>query len=688
MSQPNPETKPIAKNARGRNVPADAGTKRNGPRIRLQRKKEYDPERDFRRESESIAESWKDRFRIQRHEGDGKTRRETHIDARLVVAVPQRADGGRLREAGLDQTDMREALRKATLGFRRIHVRSWEDLDKFREATDQILQGDGHRIEDASVRESARGLVAMKVLEAGELDVLEAEQRIREGCYFADPFLALGGSALTSVLGPNDEFVPIVHGPFQKQLYLSDMLLAHARCFEAFNHNPIAKRLVELGVQFTLGRGVRPVARHPAVQKVIDDFWKSNDMDARLITWVRDLSWQGELFARFTPDGNGSLKAREIDPSTIWEVVTDPEDIEQVYYLHQQYQTQYQIYGGEAGVPTSRYIVRQIPPGEFDHVKINVSSGEKRGRSDLYPNLNFLKRFKDFYNAVVVRAQEEASHVWDITVEGSEADVDAVAEDQGFAEPPPPGSNWIHNDTMKIEALSLVTDQLGAGSRNIGEQILGILAVGAGYPPEWLSFRGTGATRASALTASEPAVKHVESRQRVIDRLLQRIKERVLGEAKDLPTHQIEQASLRNLISLIRSRKFAKLVEALTRLLTGRGSTYTVPLDTEVEFVFPEVRTENRTEKIRNLSAAEAQGSFSHRRTSELIASELDVTTYDFDEEMAERKEEEEAGIGPPANLGDDLLPEDLIPGGDEEPSPPAGSDQDNQDYRDNAGNP
>jgi hypothetical protein len=643
----------------------------------------YDPEKDFDKESKEVFESRREAFVIPRWADGEKRTVENSLDARLMIAAPSASaeDPGKIREA--------------SLSFQRIAVRSFSELKNLSEATKAVC---AHSVREAASDPTlepwiaaARGLVAMRLMESGRMTLQEGTARLREGGYFADPFLSFETGALSSsdmsLLGPNDEFIPLAGGPGSKQLYLYDMLLAHARAFEAINHNPIAKQIVELTTNFVLGRGVRAKANHPRVQELWDQFWKANRMDERLRTWMRDLSWQGELFVRCFPGGPGGMVVRELDSSSIWEVVTNPEDIEEVYYYHQQFSSAFQT-NTRTGIDSSRYVVRQIPAAEMEHLRVNISSGEKRGRSDLYSLLTWLKRVKDYYNAVVVRAQEEASHCREIILDGSDADVQAAASDPQFNQPPPPGSNWIHNRAVEVKPSSLMHGDLGSGSRDIGGQILGVIAVGASMPPPWLSFTGTEATRANTLTAAEPATQHFGSRQRLCEIILQRMKDRVLPEWKRLrllPDTEVEKVTVRALIRLVRDQKFGELVTVLGQVLTGGGLARKVPLDTGIEFIFPEVKTSNRTEKIKDIQTAEAGRHFSHERSSNMIAAELEVTTYDFQEEMAAIQEEVAAGIGPPQlGLEDDLVGDHTETPG--EPAPQAGSDANARGYRDRMG--
>ena len=78
------------------------------------------------------------------------------------------------------------------------------------------------------------------------------------------------------------------------------------------------------------------------------------------------------------PVGKGLIpRVRLIDPSTVWEILTPPEDINQPIAYQQVFPTQYQIYTGidKGGVvPSSKFIMQQIPAEEVLHFKINCVS--------------------------------------------------------------------------------------------------------------------------------------------------------------------------------------------------------------------------------------------------------------------------------------------------------------------------
>jgi hypothetical protein len=116
---------------------------------------------------------------------------------------------------------------------------------------------------------------------------------------------------------------------FQKDPIPSTYLELHNACYEAYNANPIAFAIIEITTSFVLGKGVTISASDPTVQRVLMDFWRDpdNHMDTRVYALCTELSLYGEQFVRFYVNVmNGSVKIRQIDPSIIDQIETDPDD--------------------------------------------------------------------------------------------------------------------------------------------------------------------------------------------------------------------------------------------------------------------------------------------------------------------------------------------------------------------------
>lgn len=622
----------------------------------------------------------------------------------------------------------------------------------------------------------------------------------------------------TQLIDGND-FVPFLNGPFYKQLYQYDYLKMHARAFELVNHHALAAGACKIMTRFVVGRGISFSIKDERARDLWDDFWERNDMRAKVRQMARDLMWQGELMLRYYEREPGKLTMRILDPSTCWEVVTDPEDFEHcldgstrialldgteptveelaargisetapawtyswdkaarkiapgkitkcwqqpnpkrcieveldsgekvvmsydhpvlmrdgeycwaerlqpgdslmplealnnhkvvavrdvgarvvydmqverhhnfalaagifthnTYYYHFQWpclrgdvriacldgtnptiaelaerherdgqsvwvysydeatkrivpgeaskiwrtgtkrcveveldsgekvvcsydhpflkrdgqyveaeklqpgaslmplyrrqgyeeaakapnnhkvvavrqagehvvydmqverhhnfalasgvfthNTPYQIWTN-GNIPVSKYIIQEVPPSFVQHVKINVSAQEKRGRSDLLAAMPHMKRFDDFYNGAVMKAVLEANLVYKIKVHGDFADLDQMSQDTQFTILPPPGGTWLENDAVDMTPMSAVMTA-GRGSQGIGQQIASIVATSLNLPTEYFNIEGGASSRATALVRTDPAVKAVEDRQQILTETLENTYDRVM----------------------------------------------------------------------------------------------------------------------------------------------------------------
>lgn len=428
-----------------------------------------------------------------------------------------------------------------------------------------------------------------------------------------------------SMAGRDVDFIPIMSGPYNKQLYWTDYLDMHSKCFEAWNHNPIAKRICKVITQFVLGKGVRAsvvsseyftdetvtqkdakgqdeefdrvIDYREETQEILDEHWAKNNMILRSKMILRDLIIFGEQFPRYFRAPWG-LKVRQIDPSTVWEVVTDPDDAENEFYIHQQYPTRYQWYV-QLPIPTIKYIIRQVPALNYYHMKINTVAGEVRGRSELFAILGWLKRLKEFATDRVIRNKMANLFVLDVAVEGGPAEVAAIQVQ--FATPPTPGSFFIHN---KAAVLSGIEAKIGAGDVVADWEMLTIvLAVGAGVSQEYLGLPRTG-TKAGALVGTEPDIKTFEDYQEIMEQFFLQDAERVIQRAIEL-----------------------------RRLPEG--------IKVRIEITYPAIAEENRSEKMKDIAFAESMSWITHRRSSEMAAKELRITAYDYDDEQESIVEED-----------------------------------------------
>jgi hypothetical protein len=526
------------------------------------------------------------------------------------------------------------------------------------------------------------------------------------------------------------EYLPLGWGPYYKQLYQHQFLRMHVQAFEAYNHNPIAKRLVNGMADFVLGRGIDHQCTDIDVGEVWNEFVERTGLYERLWNIYKDGLWSGEtMFELYadTPE-KGRLDFRMIDPSTIREIATDPDDMQNIFYYHQEYQEVMQQYLSSP-TPQSRYIIREIPPAHVMHIKFNCSEYEKRGRSYLFPVMGWCKRFKDLANARVVKGQLEAAFVYDVEVNSGDANVENIA--LKLPDPYKAGSTFVHNKTVKLTA---VASSIKANDNQPDvDMLVNIIALGGGQPKELLGVVSRGSGKSGALLSSEPGTKNFETNQSFAEsrymhglankvvacaikgglldpdkvminaRSIVRIGrqetvqanprqeaenqleknrqdqesqqaeqqasqqvqsqdqvaqsqqaakqqgDQAVAQAKATPPPSIhihgtkESIRLRGVGSL-REAKASKLSEnqekrQKTILSTGQFSKEFF------EFMFPAIAQEDRSAKLKDLALAESMEWLSKSKVATMAAKELNVTTYNFEEEQAMIREEADQGM-------------------------------------------
>jgi hypothetical protein len=302
----------------------------------------------------------------------------------------------------------------------------------------------------------------------------------------------------------------------------------HSKCFWYKNYSGIAKMVIEMTRNFVLGKGFNVTFENEALQPLWNEYEERSNVQEEIRNWCDELSSFGENMVKKIPTPK-SLIHRSFDPSTVWEIVTDPENITDIKYYHQQYNTQYQLYGTK-DAPVSRYIINQIPPQLVHHTKVNVTSYEKRGRSDLLAPLLYFKYYEDYMVAKLSRAKNEAAFIWDVEIDGSEEDVQMYITNTQNIVDVPPGSENVHNKAIKRTPLA---PSLGTGGADgIAQDILSYIAMGVSIPVNYMGTFGTGGyTKAGALVATEPVAKKMMERQLKLEHLVRKIVRDVLIDA-------------------------------------------------------------------------------------------------------------------------------------------------------------
>lgn len=419
-----------------------------------------------------------------------------------------------------------------------------------------------------------------------------------------------------------DDFVPLLGGPFFKQQYLYDYLRSQSYCNYEYNHNPLARAVVHITRDFVLGRGYRIDSDDPKALALWRAFEKVNKLEELMEAVVKEGSKDGETMIWWLPNQEVSIgykdapgqepqkgiipRIRLLDPSTCWEIVTMPEDITRVLFYWFVFPTQYQIKTGTlAGsqVPTSKFITQQLPDEDVMHFKYNVNHNEKRGRSDLFPVLGYLKWVKDYINYKLIAMKKQAAWTEDISVEGSQADVDNLATAlASLGEFEPAGSRFLH--TNKITRTYLNTSNNAGGQDEGVMHGIDMIAAGTQIPVSYFGLsKSAGQTRASALVGTEPVAKKFERRQQEVRRIL----------------------------------------DCIWRKFQDKHGVY----GSECTITFPEIISQDRSGKLKDIKMCEDSGYIARETAAQLAAKELDVDNYDYQKELEKIQSEQSPPIMP-----------------------------------------
>ncbi len=308
----------------------------------------------------------------------------------------------------------------------------------------------------------------------------------------------------------------------------------HNQCYEAYNANPLANAVVEMGVNFTLGDGLQIDAKHKKVQTLLDAFWSDpdNHMPTRQFEIATELSLYGEIFLRtFVNPFSGHLKLALLDPSLVDQIDCNPDNIEQQRSVHQR------AFGPSATAPTPSNSpsddhlnqgVWYSIPDQILHFAVNKVSNAKRGKSDLATLLPWLRRYKDWLIDRVRINKYKAAFMWDVTLTGADRKI-IEQKMMAYSTPPEPGSILVHNESEvwaavqpRIDATSVAED---------GHAIKMMVAIGAGIPEHYLS-EGGDVNRATAAEMDLPTLKRYQRRQDYLKIIFTTLLDRVITEAQ------------------------------------------------------------------------------------------------------------------------------------------------------------
>lgn len=290
----------------------------------------------------------------------------------------------------------------------------------------------------------------------------------------------------------------------------------------------MAKRLIEMEVDFVLGGGLSLTSDDKATLDVLMDFWTNdyNNWPAMIYQRFRDLLIYGEWLQHPLISQSGHLLIRDIQPDVIKENLHEAGNhskIDQVVFRQQMTPSGEMM--EDVAVQTIRRRVDAVTfeldddyTGEVFFFGINRTTDSLRGVGELFPLIDYI----DSYDEVLFGRAEKiitmGNVYFDLTLEGMDqkAMEDYVASETNL--PPLPGSVYAHNKSAELKQVSpdLKADDHAEDVRVLKSNIIS----GFGWPGTFFDDPGS-AGRAVGAEMAEPALKMILSRQRQLKMILE-----------------------------------------------------------------------------------------------------------------------------------------------------------------------
>ncbi|MBU0598958.1 hypothetical protein KKF61_08310, partial [Patescibacteria group bacterium] len=280
-----------------------------------------------------------------------------------------------------------------------------------------------------------------------------------------------------------------------------------------------------LWTDYTFGSGMTWQTDEENAKKALDSFWDSENNKAVLSARGQrkssdKLLVDGEVFFAIFLGAHGEAKIRRIDPLEITEIITDPDDIEDVRFYRRDWadrqgKTQISIYRsttnikGEPALDSMGANVKQTDEALVYHLT-NRTLGQ-RGTPLLLPAHFYLKYNKKFIASRIAIMLALTRFGWRTEVKGGQAAVDKIkakTNEQVVSA----GSHLVENlgsNTTPIKA------ETGASSAyQDGRMIKLMIASAVGIPEQYFEDISIG-NLATAKTVELPMMKQFRSLQKV-----------------------------------------------------------------------------------------------------------------------------------------------------------------------------
>jgi hypothetical protein len=335
----------------------------------------------------------------------------------------------------------------------------------------------------------------------------------------------------------------------------------------AYRSNPMATAIIDTYTAFCVGdKGVTYQCTNADVARVVEEFWADprNNLAEMQELFLRSHMLMGEsLLEMMTGPVSGVVRYCPIDVGLISGV--------DLYRGNPLWPSKV-ILGGSEGAQDGR---------ELTVAAVNDLTGLREGEAQYWPSfkaldtdvrgtpflmsvLDQLDSYDTVLSNLIDRTALARYMVWDVTVQGGQAQVDEFVAARGGTHVPPSGTVEVHNEAVTWDAKHVDTGahEDSAAARSVLTQV----AAGAGLAKTWLA-EPEDANRATSLTMAEPVRRRVGGVQAMW-----------LGRQTELTRYAVDRA--------VDAKRLAAEVEATD---PRTGERFKVPASRAVTITGPEV---------------------------------------------------------------------------------------------------
>ena len=282
---------------------------------------------------------------------------------------------------------------------------------------------------------------------------------------------------------------------------------ARAYSVNGYRANPMARAIVDTYTSFCVGySGVKVQCTDPMVKEVVDAWWSDprNRCGAMQSLLCRTWLLEGEHVNEYlVGETTGVVRYSPIAPSAIDRVLLDRGNP-----LWHRALMIAQTDGTSVEYPIAVHDdlteLRTGRVGYFPSWRALVT--DTRGVPFLSPVLDDLDAYAQVLSNLIDRTALARYLVWDVTVKGSQDDVDAFIEARGGLHVPRSGTVEVHNES--VEWSPKTADTGSYEDTNTAKSILTNVAGGAGLAKTWLADPED-SNRATSLSMAEPVRRRV-----------------------------------------------------------------------------------------------------------------------------------------------------------------------------------